>query len=381
VFFAFREAPPRRRALAAKPGSPERYQLFGLDELRARGHKARHNLERAPTPPLWARAAGGAMKRALELAGGYGGDFATVLASLRLANRADVVFSTVDTVGIPLLLLKRFGRVQPPLVYTAIGLPERLAKLRTRRMRRLYAAALGGCASVVTYSEREIGDIRDWLAQNAAPPAPALLPRLEFVPFGVDVHALTPGNDALPNGVVSVGADPHRDFPLLARVAQRMPDVPFHVVTTKEHAGDLISPPENLVVETDLPFGEMLERLRGARAVALPVRENSYSGATTVLLQAMALEKPVVVTRTSAIATGYGLVDGENVRLVTPGDEESFARALDVVLRDEFHARALGASARATVERQLSWERYVDRLDVILRDAVEGRLPSSSEPG
>ena len=86
----------------------------------------------------------------------------------------------------------------------------------------------------------------------------------------------------------------------------------------------------------------MRDRLERARVVALPVRDNSYSGATTVLLQAMALGKPVVVTRTAAIATGYGLVDGENVRLVAPGDAAAFGRAVVELLRDERHA----ASAR-----------------------------------
>jgi glycosyltransferase involved in cell wall biosynthesis len=84
----------------------------------------------------------------------------------------------------------------------------------------------------------------------------------------------------------------------------------------------------------------------------------------------MALEKPVVVTRTSAIASGYGLVDGENVRLVEPGDEAGFEKALRDLLRDDFHARAVGASARATVERELSWERYVSRIEKLLRDAA-----------
>ena len=132
-------------------------------------------------------------------------------------------------------------------------------------------------------------------------------------------------------------------------------------------------PPANVALETDLPFDEMRARLAGARVVALPVRENSYSGATTVLLQAMALEKPVVVSRTSAIATGYGLVDGENCRLVPPGDEEAFERALRDVLRDDLHARALGASARATVERELTWERYVDRIEALVADASAAR--------
>ncbi len=68
-----------------------------------------------------------------------------------------------------------------------------------------------------------------------------------------------------------------------------------------------------------------------ARVVALPVRDNSYSGATTVLLQAMAMAKPVVVSRTAAIADGYDLEDGVNCRLVEPGaDGASSVRSLEL---------------------------------------------------
>jgi glycosyltransferase involved in cell wall biosynthesis len=370
VFLTFRDSAQRRRALAAQPGAAERYVLFGLDQLRERGWSTRHNLERSEPPPAWARAAGGAVKRGLEAAGGYGGEFPTVLASLRIANRADVVLSTVDTVGIPLMLLKRAGRVRPPLVYVAIGLPERLAQLRSERMRRLYASALGSCTAVLAYSEKEADDIRRWAERNGDPA------RVVFVPFGVDARAFAPADGrGATSGVVSVGADPHRDFDLLLRVAARLPDVEFRIVTSADHARVLPSPPQNVAVESDLPFEEMRRRLADASLVALPVRENSYSGATTVLLQAMALEKPVVVTRTSAIASGYGLADGENVRLVAPGDDAAFERALAEVLRDDLHARALGVRARAMVERELGWEGYVDRLESVLHAAVA--TPSS----
>jgi len=376
VFCFFRDSPQRRRALAAEPGAAERYVLFGLDQLRERGFQARHNLESAAAPPPWARLSGGAMKRALETAGGYGGDFATVLASLRLANRADVVHSTVDTVGIPLMLLKRAGRLRPPLVYVAIGLPERLALLRTERMRRLYASALASCTAVVAYSEKEAEDIRQWMARQGGGDV-----RVEFVPFGVDTSGFAPEGRIATSGVVSVGADPHRDFGLLLRIATRMPEVAFRIVTTADHVRALPSPPANVALESDLPFEQMRRRLEAARLVALPVRENSYSGATTVLLQGMALGKPVVVTRTSAIATGYGLVDGENARLIEPGDEAGFEKAVADLLRDDFHARALGASARVTVERELTWERYVSRIEQLLRDAAAVQRPSRSELG
>ncbi len=324
--------------------------LYGLDQLRARGLVVRHNLEHPGPPPLWARHAASAVKRTLERAGGYGGDFATVLGSLREANRADVVFSTVDTVGIPLVLAKRARFLRPPLVYAAIGLPERLERLRGERMRRRYAAALGCAAAVVVYSEHEADVLREWLAQHGES-----VP-VSFVPFGVDPDHFTDSGGKATVDIVSVGADPLRDLELLLDVAGRMPDESFRVVTTTDRLRTLGPAPENVTLEADLPFDEMRRRLAEARVVALPVRENSYSAATTVLLQAMALAKPVVVTRTKAIASGYGLVDGENARLVPPGDADSFERALLDVLGDDWRARALGASARATVERDLTWD-------------------------
>ncbi len=152
-------------------------------------------------------------------------------------------------------------------------------------------------------------------------------------------------------------------------------------MTTRDRARGLGALPPNVDVEADLPFAVMRDRLEGARAVALPVLDNSYSGATTVLLQAMALAKPVVVSRTKAIASGYGLVDGENCRLVEPGDTHAFQRALGEVLRDEWHARVLGARARATVEASLTWDRYVERIEGVLRDACEPPQGGRSQRG
>ena len=204
--------------------------------------------------------------------------------------------------------------------------------------------------------------------------------RVKFVPFGVDERAFAPANRQASVDVVSIGADPHRDVELLLAVASELPSRSFRVVTTRDRARVLGTLPPNVEVETDLPFAEMRNRLEGARAVALPVLDNSYSGATTVLLQAMALAKPVVVSRTKAIASGYGLVDGENCRLVEPGDAHAFQRALGDVLRDEWHARALGAQARATVEAGLTWERYVDRIEAVLRDACGAPQGARSLP-
>jgi glycosyltransferase involved in cell wall biosynthesis len=136
----------------------------------------------------------------------------------------------------------------------------------------------------------------------------------------------------------------------------------FRIVATAAHARALGDVPDNVAVETDIPLAQVRDRLARARVVALPVRDNSYSGATTTLLQALAMAKPVVVSRTDAIAAGYELEDGVNCRLVPPGDEAAFERALLETLAGADAATARGIRARETVERSLTWERYTNAL-------------------
>lgn len=353
VFFAFRDAPDRRAALR-NPGALDRYRLFGLDEVRARGAHVRHNLER-DRPPSWARALGAAVNRALRAFGGYGGDFASTFASLRAVNRADVVFATADSLGLPLLLLKQAGLVRPPVVYTPIGLPERLVQVRRRR---LYAGALRRAQLIATYSQAEAEFLRGWIGSGV---------EIAFLPFGVDADAFRPRPGLEPEtDVVSVGADPQRDFALLKTIAVRNPGVGFRIVATADHLRALGPLPQNVEAESGLVLEAVRDRLASARVVALPVRRNSYSGATTVLLQALALAKPVVVSRTDAIDRGYALEDGVNCRLVEPADTDAFERALLETLAEP---GTLGARARETVERELTWQRYTGALWDMLSSA------------
>jgi glycosyltransferase involved in cell wall biosynthesis len=364
VFLLFRDSALRRGALSAPVGDPSRYSLYGLDELREMGFELDHDLEPQYEPGARVRVEARLLDRMVRLAGGYSGDFARVLASGSAFNRADVVFSTVDTVGIPLALLGRFGRVRPPVVYAAIGLPERLAQLRGGVARRLFADAFGSLDTVIAYGWSEVEELREWLDGRG--------PRVEFVAFGVDTEYFRPDPDAaIEHDVVSIGADLRRDFALLLDVARRQPGRMFLLVASSDNARQLGALPANVQLEVDIPFGRIRECLLSAKVVALPVSENSYSGATTTLLQGMACAKPVVVSRTAAIARGYHLEDAVNCRLVPPGDAAAFEHAVLDVLDDSSRAEALGRRARETVERHLTWTRYTRELVRLLSDAAD----------
>ena len=145
------------------------------------------------------------------------------------------------------------------------------------------------------------------------------------------------------------------------------------MVASTDNARALGALPANVELETDVPFARVRECLLGGRVVVLPVRENSYSGATTTLLQAMACAKPVVVTRTAAIARGYHLEDEVNCRLVPPGDLARLEQAVTGVFDDDGRADALGRNARETVERHLTWSTYTNELGRLLAEAAAAR--------
>jgi glycosyltransferase involved in cell wall biosynthesis len=365
IFFLYRQSQLRRDALIAPIGSGARYSLYGLDELASAGSRVSHNLEPDRAPGWAARVGGAVLNRVVRAAGGYSGDFATVLACRRQLNDADVVFSTVDTVGIPLTLLSRCGVLRTPIVYAAIGLPERLAQLRTPRAQRLFLDAYRRLHTIVAYGWGEVEALREWLGGRG--------PRVEFVPFGVDTRYFAPQPATIVDtDVVSLGADPRRDHPLLVAFARAHPEWSCRLVLSSEAARELGRLPENLNIEVDVDFDEVRDRLGRARVVVLPVMDNSYSGATSVLLQAMAMAKPVVVSRTAAIATGYHLEDGANCRLVPPGDPAALEAAVSAVLSNDEYAASLGFGARETVERSLTWTRYTDAIASLLLAAAGG---------
>jgi glycosyltransferase involved in cell wall biosynthesis len=369
AFFLYRDSALRRAALSLPAGAGERYSLYGLDEVGANGFEVGHNLEPGSAPGVAARSGGWALRGVTSLLGGYPGDFASVLASRGAMNAADVVFSTVDTLGIPLTLLARRGVVRTPIVYAAIGLPERLEQLRPGRAVSAYRDAYRRLHTIVAYGAGEVDALRDWLGEGG--------PDVVFVPFGVDPAYFRPGPATAPAvDVVSIGADPRRDLELLLAVARSRPEWSFLVVAPRERAAVLGGAPENVRVEYDVPLEVVRDRLRSARVVALPVRDNTYSGATTVLLQAMATGKPVVVSRTAAIARGYHLEDASNVVLVPPGEPVAFQKALASLLADDARREAIGARARETVEQHLTWSRYTDAISGLLSAACRTTVPA-----
>jgi glycosyltransferase involved in cell wall biosynthesis len=100
---------------------------------------------------------------------------------------------------------------------------------------------------------------------------------------------------------------------------------------------------------------DALELMRGADVVCLTSEAEALPMS---LLEAMALERPVVATNVGG--TGEAVVDGETGFVVAPGDSAAVARPLVALADDPERARAMGAAGRRRQRERFSGEAMVD---------------------
>jgi glycosyltransferase involved in cell wall biosynthesis len=93
-----------------------------------------------------------------------------------------------------------------------------------------------------------------------------------------------------------------------------------------------------------------------------------FEGMGRVVLEAMAMEKPVVASRVGGIPD---LIDqGINGLLVRPGDARELADALEKVLSDKGLARKLGREGRKRIKDQFSADVMVQSIEKLYRELL-----------
>ena len=345
--------------LSENGDSSHRSYLFsGADRLADSGWQLHSNLDKQPG--TIAHHLGVWTSTFLHRHGGYGGDFPSCFTNLRAVKWADVIWSTVDTLGIPLSVLKKLRLLRKPLLYTSIGLPERLEQMPEGILKRWQIDALNHAAAMICYGWAEA----EYLKIHFKIP-------VHFVPYGVDTSVWQPIEMPKTVDVLSLGIDPQRDFSQLIPFARKYPERSIRIITNQAHQAQLGTLPPNLTVDPPIPLDEIPQAMAKAKVIALPVKENTYSGATTTLLQAMSMALPVVVSEVGAISGGYEFKQHQSCLTVPPDDPGAFSAALSSLLSDPQASAAMGARARSHAVTSFDWKLYVDRMDRLLREQLD----------
>jgi len=103
-------------------------------------------------------------------------------------------------------------------------------------------------------------------------------------------------------------------------------------------------------------------------ALDLFVQSSDYEGTPNAVLEAMAMETPVVAT--SAGGTAELVEDGVHGRIVPIGAGDALYEAIESALSDRQTAAQMAARARRRVESDLSFESRVRRVESIYQEVA-----------
>lgn len=331
-------------------------QRFDLDFIEGNHHWSWRRLLWQPIEKQIARQVG--IGLVLDLA----------LGNLVKLREADLIISTVDACGLPILMLKSLGLLGTPTIYISQGLAHRVNKLpidsRTRRwVQRLYGCFLRSAERILVLGEGAVAPLVDTFA---------LEPQKVFcIPFGIDAEFWTPGPDPdIGDYILSVGSDQARDYQtLLQAVTQEH----LKIVTRLLPPGRLNHPIEVGSQFTDV---ELRELYRRARFVVIPLKDVDQPSGQSATLQAMACGQAVILSRTRGLWEPDHMRHLENCYLIPPGDVQALRQAMHYLSDFPGEARRIGQNARRTVEERYTSQRFAAELECHVDEVLQFAVPT-----
>jgi glycosyltransferase involved in cell wall biosynthesis len=219
--------------------------------------------------------------------------------------------------------------------------------------------------------------------------------RMVLVPYGVDAEAFKPGvlgADALR---AQLGLAP--DQPVLFSIGRMVYKKGFNIlldamprvlarhpkaVLVLAGYGDLFQDLKaqatrlgitgSVIMPGAVPHDEVPVYFEMADAAVFPSvhdQRGNVDGLPNVLLEAMALGKPIVASRIAGIP--QVIADGDNGLLVPEGDGPALAAAINRLLDYPQQATQFGKAARARVERELRWSHVAARFEAVYEQAAQ----------
>jgi glycosyltransferase involved in cell wall biosynthesis len=203
-----------------------------------------------------------------------------------------------------------------------------------------------------------------------------------FIPLGIDVDAFRP-KEAPPKGDIfflSVLDEFHRYkglevlFAALKIMKQELPDVRLVVggrgcmFDHYRRMADSLGIGDNVSFAGFIPSKKLIEYYNGCKLFALPSTDPRREGFGIVPLEAMACERPVVVTEIMGMAgdineCGAGMVARCN-------DKEALASSMLAILKDDDLARRMGAEGRKLAIGKYSWRRAAEQIERVYRELL-----------
>jgi glycosyltransferase involved in cell wall biosynthesis len=319
------------------------------------------------------------------------------VAAFSRSGAYDCIFADGEHTGLPLAVLLRLKHRYPRLVTIGhlLTTPTKRAVMRWLRPQTRLETVI-----VHARGQKHLARVQLGLADG----------QLAAMPYQVDQRFWRRDGERQPDGepvICSVGLE-YRDYPALISAVRALPvrvviAAASHWSRHRSTAEDAHTP-SNVAV-TSLDYGALRDLYSRARFVVVPLQEVENQAGITVILEAMAMGKAVIVSATRGqrdvvrgrLCTAMGLspallggpavfgvsrdlAEAETGLYVPPGDAAALRRAIQYLLAHPEEAARMGAAGRRVIEECMNLDRFVERIVDLVRGA-DATSPSRSPGG
>ncbi|MEM9217506.1 MAG: glycosyltransferase family 4 protein [Cyanobacteria bacterium P01_F01_bin.150] len=280
----------------------------------------------------------------------------------------DTVFCVGEDVGLPFALLCN-DRLNHPKLVVKVMAPERL------RVRTLLSAFNLGQSIDLFLTNTQIK------AKTIQKITKVGRDRIYVLPEQTDARFFTPDvpQPKTRSLIASAGRE-QRDYKTLAIATQDLEvDIEVCALSPNASKGTRVAFPEPIPSNMSFhPYDwlDFRQMYRNADLVVVSLLDNHYSAGLTVLMEAMACRRPVLITRTpglSEILIDKGIVAG-----VDPGDTEGMRQVITHYLDHPDEAEALAEKGYQYFQAEHTSELFISRLVEKMEKVSKGQL--TAEP-
>jgi glycosyltransferase involved in cell wall biosynthesis len=281
-----------------------------------------------------------------------------VLEGYRVRRRYDAVVSWADRIGLPFAALLKVTGTRIPYVAILLWIskPKKARLLRQvhSHIDRLF---------IPSPRQRQIA------IERLGVPASKVV----AIPWSVDSQFWRPLG--MPADLVCAVGSEMRDYPTLIEAMRGLP-MRCHLAagTTREVTSPWVGAigaagglPPNVTVGK-LPFSELRMLYARSRLVTVPLLPTDNDNGVTTILEAMAMGKAVVCSRTEG-QVGV-VVDGETGLYVPPGDPRALREAIRYLWDHPDVADRMGRAGRARVLAHYRFDDFVSRVKAVVEEVV-----------
>lgn len=262
---------------------------------------------------------------------------------------SDIIITTTDSAGLPLLLLKKLRVLNKPVIYISTGLINELSD-RNNEVVAFYKSLLQYVDILICHSNIEKKSYLKYI--------PILKDKISVIPFGID-QKFFKKTTVQKKYILSIGRDKSRDYNFLSKVALRIKSENFLVVTSRSNIKG-VTFPRNVKIMYDLPYDQVRDIYLKAKLVFLPLKEINRASGQIAFLEALSSNNKVVISNIRGIKDVYKkLLNIKNTVVYKPDDVESAVESLVKALKIKEH--------RFEMPSDFTSLKYAERIDSIIK--------------